>query len=108
MPGNQLAAGMNSAPRLVEGGQNVLNEGSLDEKQRTTRSTRGALGLRGQTLYAVIAQGATISDLAEILVSLGVDSAMNIDGGGSSAMVYRGAYKVGPGRQIPNALVIIH
>jgi hypothetical protein len=101
-------AGINSKPRLVEGGANVLSDGDLDDKQRTTKSNRGALGLKGQTFYAVIVRSATVPDLAAVMSALGVDNAMNIDGGGSSAMVYRGSYKVGPGRAIPNAVVIVH
>lgn len=101
-------AGINSKPRLVEGGVNVLNEGSLDSNQQSVKGNRGALGLSGQTLYAVIVKSATVPDLAAVMDALDVENAMNIDGGGSSAMVYKGSYKVGPGRQIPNALVIVH
>lgn len=101
-------ASVNSKPRLIEGGSNVLSDGDMDDKQRTTKSNRGALGLKGQTFYAVIAKSATVPDLAAVMEALGVDNAMNIDGGGSSAMVYKGSYKVGPGRSIPNAIVIVH
>ncbi|MBI4090347.1 MAG: phosphodiester glycosidase family protein, partial [Candidatus Kerfeldbacteria bacterium] len=38
--------------------------------------------------------------------ALKMDYAMNLDGGGSSALWYRGSYKVGPGRNVPNALVM--
>lgn len=31
---------------------------------------------------------------------------MNLDGGGTSAMFTDGQYKVGPGRQLPNAVVL--
>ncbi len=103
--GLSITAGINSRPILVQSGQNVLNESQLDDKQRTTKSNRGALGLKGDTFYAVVAQGATVIDLAEIMHSLGVDSAMNIDGGGSSALYYKGGYKVGPGRSLPNAVI---
>jgi hypothetical protein len=100
-------AGINSKPALVSGGRNVLNENDLDTKQLTVKSNRGALGLKGDSLYAVIAKGATVIDLAAIMESLGMDYALNIDGGGSSAMIYKGSYKVGPGRGIPNALIVV-
>ncbi len=103
--GISVTAGINSKPSLVNGGSNILNEGQLDDKQRTTKGNRGALGVKGSTLYAVIARSATVPDLAEVMVSLGVDSAMNIDGGGSSALYYKGSYKVGPGRSLPNAVI---
>jgi exopolysaccharide biosynthesis protein len=103
--GISVTAGINSKPSLVNGGRNVLDEGQLDSKQRSTKSNRGALGVKGSTLYSVVARSATVPDLAEIMVSLGVDSAMNIDGGGSSALYYKGSYKVGPGRSLPNAVI---
>lgn len=98
-------SGINSKPRLVQGGAIVLQDSDMDDKQRYTKSNRGGLGLKGQTLYAVIAKSATVPDLAAVMQALGVDTALNIDGGGSSAMYYNGSYKVGPGRSLPNAVI---
>jgi exopolysaccharide biosynthesis protein len=36
---------------------------------------------------------------------LGVDNAMNIDAGGSAALWANGRYIIGPGRDIPNAIL---
>jgi len=36
-----------------------------------------------------------------------VRDALNLDGGGTSAMYAGGAYKVGPGRLLPNAVLLI-
>jgi hypothetical protein len=99
------SSAINSRPRLVESGNNVLNDGDLDDKQRTVKSNRGGLGINGNTMYAVVARSATVPDLAEIMRSLGSKSAMNIDGGGSSALYFTGSYKAGPGRSLPNAVV---
>ena len=38
--------------------------------------------------------------------ALGVREALNLDGGGTSAMWFGGAYKVGPGRLLPNAVIL--
>ncbi len=103
--GISVTAGINSRPILVSGHNNVLNDNDLDTKQRTTKGNRGALGVNENTFYAVVAKFATVPDLAEIMVSLGAESAMNIDGGGSSALYYKGSYKVGPGRSLPNAVI---
>lgn len=43
--------------------------------------------------------------MAYIFKALGVDYAMNLDGGGSTALYSNGAYNVGPGRLLPNAIV---
>ncbi len=102
-----ITAGISNEPLLVQNGQIVVVESTLDDKQRTVKSDRGGLGLTGQTLYAVIAHSATVFDLAYIMQALGADNAFNLDGGGSAAMVYNGVYKTGPGRLLPNALVFV-
>ncbi len=104
--GFAAVSGINSKPLLVSGGSNVLNPNSLDEKQRYTKSNRGAIGLNGQTLYLVITKSATVVDLAAVMDALDVTYALNIDGGGSSALIYNNSYKIGPGRGLPNALVV--
>ena len=38
--------------------------------------------------------------------SLGARDALNLDGGGSAALWIAGSFKVGPGRQLPNAIVL--
>jgi len=45
--------------------------------------------------------------MAAIMEALGARHALNLDGGGSAAMHIGGAYKVGPGRQLPNAVVLV-
>jgi len=52
----------------------------------------------------VIASGATVIDLGAVMEAMGMDYALNLDGGGTSALWYNG-YKVGPGRNMPNAIV---
>ena len=55
--------------------------------------------------FLIIANSATVIDLANIMQALGMEQALNLDGGGSSALYYQGEYKVGPGRQLPNAII---
>jgi len=38
---------------------------------------------------------------------LGVKYALNLDGGGSSALYLNGSYIVGPGRSLPNAVILV-
>jgi hypothetical protein len=102
-----LTAGISCRPLLVSGSSNVLKDSDLDDKQRTAKTARAALGLTGNTLYAVVASGATVTDLAAIMTTLGVESSLNLDGGGSTALYYNGAYKAGPGRSLPNALIFV-
>ena len=103
--GFNASAGISCKPRMIENGSIVLSNADMDDKQETTKSSRGGIGIKGFTLYAVIAQSATVPDLAAVMQSLGVSYAINLDGGGSSAMAFGGSYKVGPGRSLPNAIV---
>lgn len=56
-------------------------------------------------LFLVIARNSSYMDLANIFKSLDATEALNLDGGGSVAL-YDGGYKVGPGRSLPNAVII--
>ncbi|MEK7130593.1 MAG: phosphodiester glycosidase family protein, partial [Patescibacteria group bacterium] len=45
--------------------------------------------------------------MSAIMNAMNMKHAIGVDGGGSSAMYYNGQYKVGPGRSIPNAIVVV-
>jgi hypothetical protein len=105
--GMKAYSGINHKPLLVNNGQNVLDENTLDDKQKTAKISRAALVVKGSTLYVVDVLSATIPDLAAAIASLNIDYALNIDAGGSAGMYYNGSYKLGPGRSVPNALVFI-
>ncbi len=91
---------------LVENGSVSLKTQLLDDKQKNSRLTQGALGLKGQTLYLVHVFGATVPEQASVLQAMGLDYAVLLDGGGSTALMYQGAYKSGPGRDIANAVIV--
>ena len=94
-------------PALVQNGKNIISKaGNLDKKQLTTKAPRGGMGFKGNTVYFFVATKATVPDLAAIAVSLGLDTAINLDGGASSAMYYQDKYLVGPGRLLPTAIVV--
>ncbi len=103
-----MKTGISSRPNLIANGQVVLKDSDLDsDKERYTKGSRGFIGLKGQTIYAAVVLSATVTDSAYVAKALGLDSALNLDGGGSTALYYGGAYKVGPGRELPNAVVFI-
>jgi len=109
--GVKLQAAIGNKPRLIENGQNLLIDWEVDEGQLKTKTLRNAIayksGLRSDkgTIYLVVARSATVIDLAEILKVMEVDYAINLDGGYSSALYYNDEYMVGPGRNIPNAIL---
>lgn len=98
-------AGINS-PSLVENGQVNLDVSKLDDSQKNSRSTRAFIGIKEQTLYLAYVYGATVPDSANVAVSLGIEHALVMDGGGSNALLFDGQYKIGPGRKIPNAITV--
>lgn len=100
-----IQAGTAGNPMLVQGGNIAVVEGNLDDKQRTVKSNRGAFVQKGDTIYLCIVGGATVPDSAQVYKTLAVDNAINIDGGGSSALWINGSYVYGPGRQIPTAII---
>jgi exopolysaccharide biosynthesis protein len=105
--GGGAYAGISSKPLLIKGGGYAVKDDHLDSNQKTAKVQRAALGLKGQTFYVVVIQSATVYDLAYVMQELGVDNAMNIDGGGSTAMTYKGIMRRGPGRDVPNALIFV-
>ncbi len=106
--GSKVAAALGNYPALLQNGQNVVeSEPTLDTNQRTARTNRGAWGWNGTDWIVAIAKQATVVDLAAVMQALGATDALNLDGGGSAALWYGGAYKIGPGRQLPNAVVFV-
>jgi hypothetical protein len=101
-----LRSAISNGPALVENHIDVVDPSKLDNKQATVHSYRGALGWKGDTIYLMIVRGATVIDSGQVMAQLGMDYAMNLDGGGSTALYNAGRYLLGPGRSLPNAIVI--
>lgn len=105
----RLSAAMGNLPKLIENGQNQLIDWALDNKQKTNRSTMNALGYKKTVgpgeLSLVTIYNVTLPEQTEILKTMGFDYALNIDGGGSASVYYNHEYMVGPGRDVPNAIV---
>lgn len=89
---------------LIEDG-NIVQPACENNDSFCLRHPRTAVGLSqdGKTLFMVAVEGrssaskgATLPELAEIMKSFGVDRAMNLDGGGSTAMIVNGNSLVRP------------
>lgn len=99
-----IKSGIGNWPSLVEN-KNVVIHNQPQEASFGTKATRAGIGWSNDEYLLVVATGASVSDLAYIFHALDADYAMNLDGGGSTALYYEGSYKVGPGRQLPNAII---
>ena len=98
-------AAISNFPMLLLGGQVVDSEAIQQDHQRE-RGFKGSIGTDGVYVYLVLATGVTVTESAYVVQALGETDAMNLDGGGSSAMFAEGQYKVGPNRQLPNAVLL--
>lgn len=113
LTGKKLSAAISNKPRLIENGENVLKSSEMDAYQKTGLTWRNAIGYTKAgvnpdgTVYLVFVRNATVTDLAAVMKALKMDYAMNLDGGSSSALHYNNEYKIGPGRNIPNALLFV-
>ncbi|MBI3956995.1 MAG: phosphodiester glycosidase family protein [Candidatus Kerfeldbacteria bacterium] len=103
--GKTVVAAIANYPSLVENGSIVVGSEPLSADQNT-KAVRDAIGYNNNAWFLVRARSASVPDMAYILDSLGATYAMNLDGGGSSALYYDGAYKAGPGRLLPNAVLL--
>jgi len=103
--GVKIQAAIGNKPRLIENYLNWLIDWEVDESQMTGQYLRTAIGYKDNKIYLVAINKATIPDLAIVMQTLGMEYALNLDGGYSTALYYNDEYMVGPGRNIPNALI---
>jgi len=92
--------GLANYPRL-------LRDGAIATEQENGKGMRGFIGLKDGTIVIGHVYSASYADTAVVLQTLGLQNALNLDGGGSSALWIDGSYKVGPGRSLPTAIVLV-
>jgi len=95
---------LSNYPLLVFGG-NVVYSGGGDPKF-APKGPRDFIANKGNTVYIGTIFNASMEDGAKVLKTLGMENALNLDEGGSTALWY-GGYKTGPGRNIPNAFLFV-
>ena len=100
-----VTAAITNYPLLLQNGAVISSEAEQSASQ-LAKGTKGAIGVDGTYVYLVIATNANVTDLAYVMQALSARDALNLDGGGTAAMWIGGSYKVGPGRLLPNAIVL--
>lgn len=95
---------LSNFPLLLSGNE-IRFAGDGDPK-KGSKGNRSFVANKGNTVYIGVVHGATVAEAAWALKGLGMENAMNLDSGGSTAL-WAGGYKVGPGRAIPNAIVFV-
>lgn len=91
-------------PLLVSNGSIVFNGDG--EPKRGSKGSRSFVGASGSTVYIGVVFNATVAEAAHAIHTMGIQNALNLDDGGSTAL-WSGGYKAGPGRNLPNALLFV-
>lgn len=94
-----------SQPLLLSGGE--IRYGNDSDVKRTQKGSRSFIGYRGNTVYIGVVRNASVAEVARVLKSLGIEGALNLDSGGSTAFLVNGKYIAGPGRQTPFGIVLV-
>lgn len=94
-------------PLLVAGGNINFTE-SPNEPKFGARGSRTFIAAKGNLVYIGVIRNATMGESAKVLHALGMGEALNLDEGGSTALWSGGHYIVGPGRNIPNAVLFVN
>lgn len=109
-------------PRLVKEGINYLETALKYEpgSSTTTRAPRTVAGFSKDSTYLYLitldgrqasSDGATLAELADLIIRLGVYDGFNLDGGGSTTMVLRNAVMNSPSdgneRSVANCLMVV-
>lgn len=92
-------------PLLISGGNINFTE-APNEPKFGGAAARTFIAAKGNIVYIGIVFGASMGESAKVLKTLGMDAALNLDQGGSTAL-WSGGYKAGPGRNIPNAILFV-
>lgn len=92
-------------PLLVSGG-NIAFGGNADPKEGA-KGSRSFVANRGNTVYIGVVHNVTVAESARVMKAMGMDNALNLDNGGSTALWANGGYRVGPGRNLPNVVLFV-
>lgn len=91
-------------PLLVSNGAVVFNGDG--EPKRGSKGNRSFVGASGSTAYIGVVFNATVAEAAHVIQTMGIQNALNLDSGGSTALWSNG-YKAGPGRNLPNVILFV-
>lgn len=103
--------GRDSSPDAVVSNHPPLLLGSqvlatTTDPKLTSRGYRGFLSHKGSIAYMGFVHAATTAEAATVLKAMGMEDALNLDSGGSTAL-WSGGYKLGPGRALPMAILFV-
>ena len=92
-------------PLLTLGGQ-IMFGGDGDPK-KGSRGPRSFIGNTGSKVYIGVVSNATVAEAAHVVKTLGIENALNLDSGGSTALWSGGKYIAEPGRNKPFGKLLV-
>jgi hypothetical protein len=91
-------------PLLMHSGN--ITFGGDDDPKKGSIGNRSFVARKGNVVYIGVVRSATVAQSARVMRAMGMDDALNLDDGGSTAL-WAGGYKVGPGRDLPNVILFV-
>ncbi|HJX45600.1 MAG TPA: phosphodiester glycosidase family protein [Patescibacteria group bacterium] len=92
-------------PLLIMGGNIAF--GGDDDPKKGSKGNRSFVANKGSSIYIGVVMNATVAESSRVMKALGMENALNLDDGGSTAL-WSGGYKLGPGRDLPNAIIFVN
>lgn len=89
-------------PLLVFNSNNM--QPSSGDSKLTAKGTRSFVANKDNMIFIGAVANASVNDSAAVLHAMGMQNALNLDSGGSTAL-WSGGYKLGPGRNLPNVIL---
>lgn len=107
---NEIKSIISAGPYLVEDGKSIYDpstSGFQEEKISINRGQRSAVGIsKDNKLILVTGSNLNMIELAQVMVELKADRAMNLDGGASSALYANGKTITPAGRKLHTVLLV--
>mgnify|MGYP005840491871 CR=1 FL=1 len=102
--------GLAAGPRLVRSGEKDINveRDGFSPRAAGVRAWRCAVGAtkEGKLIMCAVKDDITLSTLGEVMLELGAQDAINLDGGGMCALYESGRYHARPLSRMNNLLVV--
>lgn len=95
---------LSNYPLLVNGSQ--VSFGGDSDPKKGSKGNRSFVANIGNKVFIGVVHNATVAESALVMKAMGMENALNLDNGGSTAL-WSGGYKVGPGRELPNVILFV-
>lgn len=111
LPWLDVRTTISAGPRLLKDGKVALNsdEEKFDDSLLASSARRTAIGITGDRVMILLnaMEPLTLAELAQVMLSLGCTDAVNLDGGASTSLYYKGIVVNEPRGSLTNVLGFI-